>query len=142
MASLAYASLYPGFRDQCYTALDLIANFVGMPFAICRESTPPSPGAVPNPVSESTAMKHKRHFEINRTAVREAATIEAMIADMRRAVELLDRDVGTEEERMRIKDRGDAHYPMLARHLAARRDNLKVTIATLEARLSLSSAAA
>jgi hypothetical protein len=112
--------------------------FVGMRFATLSGKRASIAQAVPNPISESTAMKHKRQFEINRTVAREAATIGAMIADMRRAVELLDCDVGTEEERIQIKDRADAQYPMLARHLAARRDNLKVTIATLEARLSLS----
>ncbi len=81
-------------------------------------------------------MKHKRHFEIDRTAVREATTIGAMISDMQRAVELLDSSVSAEEERTRFRDRADSRYPILARQLAARRDNLKVTIAALEARLS------
>jgi hypothetical protein len=90
------------------------------------------------PISESTAMKHKRHFEIDRTSasVREAATIGGMIADMLRVVELLDSRVSAEEERARFRDRADARYPILARQFASRRDNLKVTIATLEARLS------
>jgi hypothetical protein len=81
-------------------------------------------------------MKHQPHFEIDRTAARQAVTIGAMIADMRRVVELRDCDVGTEEERARIRDRSDARYPILAMHFAARRDNLRVTIAALEARLS------
>jgi hypothetical protein len=72
-------------------------------------------------------------------AVREAATIENMIADLQRVVEVLNCDVSTEKERARVCDRSDARYPMLARHLAARRDNLRVTIATLEARLSSTS---
>jgi hypothetical protein len=93
---------------------------------------------VPNPISESTAMKHKRHFEIDRTSatVREAATIGAMIADMLRAVELLENSVSAEEERSPFRDRADGRYPILARQFAARRDNLKVTIAALKARLS------
>jgi hypothetical protein len=84
-------------------------------------------------------MKHKRHFEISRTAMREAATIGAMIADMLRAVELLESSVSAEEERTRFRDRADGRYPIVARQLAARRDNLKVTIAALEARLSSTS---
>jgi septation ring formation regulator EzrA len=59
-----------------------------------------------------------------------------MIADLRRVVQVLDCDVQTEEERSRIFGRSNAHYPMLARTLAARRANLKATIAALEARLS------
>jgi hypothetical protein len=80
-------------------------------------------------------MKHARHFEhVNRTSARETECIGTMIADMRRVVQVLDCDVQTEEERSRIFDRSDANYPMLARTLAARRDNLKATIAALEAR--------
>jgi hypothetical protein len=59
-----------------------------------------------------------------------------MIADVRRVVQVLDCDVQTEEERSRIFDRSDAHYPILARTLAARRANLNATIIALEARLS------
>jgi hypothetical protein len=59
-----------------------------------------------------------------------------MIADMRRVVELLDSSVNAEEERTTFRDRTDGRYPILARQFAERRDNLKVTIATLEARLS------
>jgi BMFP domain-containing protein YqiC len=82
-------------------------------------------------------MKHARHFEnVARTSAREAECIGTMIADMRRVVKVLDCDVQTEEERWRIFDRSDAQYPMLARTLVARRDNLKATIAALETRLS------
>jgi hypothetical protein len=82
-------------------------------------------------------MKHARHFEnVTRTSALEAECIGTMIADLRRVVQVLDCDVQTEEERSRIFDRSNAHYPMLARTLAARRDNFKATIAALEARLS------
>ena len=96
--------------------------------------------AVPNPSNESTVMKHKSHFEIDRTAVRKAATIGAMIADLRRIVEVLDGSVSAEEERTRFRDRADARYPISARQFTERRDNLKVTIAALEGRLSSDSA--
>jgi hypothetical protein len=49
---------------------------------------------------------------------------------------ILDSSVSAEEERTRFRDRADGRYPILARQFAERRDNLKVTIATLEARLS------
>jgi hypothetical protein len=94
---------------------------------------------VPNPTSESTVMKQKRHFEIDRTSVRESANIGAMIADMLRVVELLDSSVSAEEERARFRDRADGRYPILARQIATRQDNLKVTIAALEVRLSTGS---
>jgi hypothetical protein len=59
-----------------------------------------------------------------------------MIVDMQRVVQVLDCDVQTEEERSRIFDRSDAHYPIQARTPAARRANLNATIVALEARLS------
>ena len=108
---------------------------LGMPFANLPGKHASVAEAVPNPISESTVMKHKHHFEIDRTAVREATTIGAMIADMQRIVEILDSSVSAEEERTRFRDRTDGRYPILARQFAERRDNLKVTIAALEARL-------
>jgi hypothetical protein len=59
-----------------------------------------------------------------------------MIGDIDRVVRILDCDIATEEERARISDRSDAAYPMLARTLAARRDNLRDTIAALNQRLA------
>lgn len=83
-------------------------------------------------------MKQPRYFEnVSRTAAREAVCLENMIADLQRAVQVLDCDVSNEEERARICDRSDVRYPILASQLATRRDNLRVTIAALEARLSL-----
>ena len=59
-----------------------------------------------------------------------------MISDLDRLVRLLDCDITTEEERARISDRSEPAYPILARTLAARRDNLRDTIAALEQRLT------
>jgi hypothetical protein len=109
-----------------------------MPFAKMSRKHASAAQTVPNPIIESTVMKHKRHFKIDQTAVRQAATIGAMIADMLRIVDVLDSSVSAEEERTRFRDRADGRYPILARQFAERRDNLKVTIATLEARLSSS----
>jgi len=82
-------------------------------------------------------MKHQRHFEIARaTVLREAAVIRTMMDDLNRTVRLLDCDIATEEERARIFDRSNSAYPILARTLAARRDNLRDTIAALERRLT------
>ena len=59
-----------------------------------------------------------------------------MISDLDRLVRLLDCDITTEEERARISDRSEPAYPILARTLAARRDNLRDTITALEQRLT------
>jgi hypothetical protein len=78
----------------------------------------------------------QRHFEItNGVAHRETAVITAMMDDLHRTVEILDCDVATEESRARVFDKSDPLYPILARTLAARRDNLKLTVAALGRRL-------
>jgi hypothetical protein len=77
-------------------------------------------------------MSMQRHFEIASTTVlREAAVIRTLMDDLNRTIRILDCDIVTEEERARVFDRSDAMYPILARTLAARRDNLKVTVAAL-----------
>jgi hypothetical protein len=81
-------------------------------------------------------MKHQRHFDPNHFGLREMARISALISDIDRIVRLFDCDIAAEEQRARVSDRLDASYPMLARTLAARRDNLKDTIAVLEKRLA------
>jgi hypothetical protein len=81
-------------------------------------------------------MKHQRHFDASLAALKEAEQIRTLIADLDRVVRILNCDIATEEERAGVADRSDAAYPMLARTLAARRDNLRDTITALEQRLS------
>jgi hypothetical protein len=80
-------------------------------------------------------MKHMRHFG-RATPAREALQTRALIADINRVVQILDGDIAAEEEQTQIFDRSQGEYPMLARTLAARRDNLIGTITLLEERLS------
>jgi hypothetical protein len=87
-------------------------------------------------------MKQRRHRRIEiQSALQEAARIRPMIIEIDRIVQLLDCDIAFEEERSRVSDRCDPAYSILARTLAVRRDNLKVTISTLEKRLALAGAA-
>jgi hypothetical protein len=58
-----------------------------------------------------------------------------LISDLDRTVRILDRDIATEEDLARVCDPFDANYPILARTLTARRDNLMDTIAALEKRI-------
>jgi hypothetical protein len=81
-------------------------------------------------------MEHQRHFDTSEAEQREAVKIRKMIGDLARSVQLLNCDIASEEERTRISDRSDAAYPILARMLATRRDNLKDTVTALEKRLS------
>ena len=80
-------------------------------------------------------MKHQRHFG-TATLSREAVQTRSLIADIGRIVQILDTDIAAEEEQARVFDPLQAEYPMLARTMAARRDNLRETIAALERRLS------
>jgi hypothetical protein len=69
------------------------------------------------------------------TALRQAAVIRGMIHDLGRTIQILNIDILTEEERVLIFDRSDSAYPILARTLTVRRDNLIVTVADLQERL-------
>jgi hypothetical protein len=69
------------------------------------------------------------------TALRQAAVIRGMIDDLGRTIHILNIDISTEEERVLVFDRSDPAYPILARTLTARRDNLIVTVADLAERL-------
>jgi hypothetical protein len=62
--------------------------------------------------------------------------IAALISNLDRHAQLLDQDIAAEEERAQVVDRSHPGYPILARTLTARRDNLSATIAALEKRLA------
>jgi hypothetical protein len=79
-------------------------------------------------------MKHGRIG--NENALREAPQIRTLISDLDRIVQILNCGIATEEERVRVFDRSDVTYPLLAITLAARRDNLRDTIAVFEQRLA------
>jgi hypothetical protein len=81
-------------------------------------------------------MKHQPHFDTTVAAQREAGKIRNLILSLDRSVRLLNYDITIEEERTGISDRSDATYSILARMMAARRNNLKDTITALEKRLS------
>ena len=79
-------------------------------------------------------MNFQPRFETMRdSAGREIAALSKMLADLVRTVQLIESDIANEEERARVSDRSDVKYPVLARTLIKRRDNLKMTIAALEA---------
>jgi hypothetical protein len=61
--------------------------------------------------------------------------IATLIGDLSRSVETLTADIEYEEERAGVRDLEDPAYPVLARSLRTRRENIRVTIAMLEALL-------
>ena len=80
-------------------------------------------------------MKHQRHFE-RANGARGALQIGELIADLDRIVHMLNSDIAAEEDRAQVFARSQPEYPILARMLAARRDNLTSTIGALERRLA------
>ena len=81
-------------------------------------------------------MKRRYHFgNANSASLSEMARVSALINDLDRRAQLIECDIAAEEERARVFNRSDAAYPIAARILAVRRDNLKASIATLERRL-------
>jgi hypothetical protein len=93
---------------------------------------------VPKQIAWNIEMKQRVHRgNETQSALQEAALIKRMIIDLDHIVRLLNCDIVFEEERIRVSDHSDPAYPILARTLSARRDNLQVTISTLEKRLAL-----
>ncbi|MBR1211103.1 hypothetical protein [Bradyrhizobium sp. JYMT SZCCT0180] len=76
-------------------------------------------------------MNMQPHFD----TTREVTVIRKILADLVRTVQLIESDILAEEERTGISDQANAKYPILARSLIERRDNLKMTIGGLEGRL-------
>jgi hypothetical protein len=62
--------------------------------------------------------------------------LHAQISDLRWRIQMLDGDIAEEERNAGNADPGSPTYSMLAQALRARRDNLRNSIALLEARLA------
>ena len=67
------------------------------------------------------------------TAAVNRLRIATLIADLTRTAAILTADIEHEEERAGVRDLADPAYPVLARTLRVRRQNLMATIASLEA---------
>ena len=67
------------------------------------------------------------------TAAVNRLRIATLIADLTRTADILTADIEHEEERAGVRDLADPAYPVLARTLRVRRQNLMATIASLEA---------
>jgi hypothetical protein len=67
------------------------------------------------------------------TAAVSGLKIATLIGSLSRSVELLTVDIEHEETQAGVRDLADPAYPVLARSLRARRDNIGTTVASLEA---------
>jgi hypothetical protein len=68
-----------------------------------------------------------------RTATINRLQIATLIGSLSRSVALLTVDIEHEEARAGVRDLSDPAYPVLARSLRVRRENIRVTIGSLEA---------
>ena len=79
-------------------------------------------------------MKNQRLADTPREiASRDMTQIATLIEKLTRSIATLSIDIEHEEERAQVRDVLDPAYPILARSLAARRDNLRATVVALEA---------
>jgi hypothetical protein len=76
------------------------------------------------------------------TTIRDVLVIQTMLEDLQRSVRILDCDIATEEAAGSVSNATDPRYPLLARTLVTRRDNLNSTIRALRERLGQLTAAA
>ena len=89
--------------------------------------------------SRDTLVRLKRfQLEEKRRRVRQ---IETMLAELARMSAELDREIANEEKRAGISDQRHFAYPTYARAASVRRDNLKSSIAELEAQIEEARAA-
>jgi hypothetical protein len=74
-----------------------------------------------------------RHETLRGTAAVNRLKVVTLIGSLSHSVDLLTANIEHEEARVGVRDSADPAYPMLARSLRARRDNIGVTIASLAA---------
>lgn len=82
-----------------------------------------------------SALRIKR-FEADEAA-RKVGSLESMIREFEQMAADLDRQIAFEEERTGIKDIAHFAYSTFAKAAAQRRDNLKMSVAELRAKLDL-----
>ena len=82
-------------------------------------------------------MEHQCGFEsVSKFDSREVAQISGLISDLVHIVGIIDHDIAAQEEEARVFDLSKAAYPIAARMLRMRRENLANTIESLERRLA------
>ena len=75
-------------------------------------------------------------FETRPNDLRATMKLRALVADLQLRIEVLDTDIHNEEQRTGVFDVDNVAYPILARNLRIRRDNLRATIKVLESHLA------
>jgi len=81
-------------------------------------------------------MQPISRFETRPNDLRATMKLRALVADLQLRIEVLDMDIHNEEQRTGVFDVDNVAYPILARTLRTRRDNLLATIRVLESHLA------
>jgi hypothetical protein len=86
---------------------------------------------------ETTAKPHMSDSHPRRAtrARQDSLQLQKMIGDMRRFVAGLDAEIALEEDRVRVHDQSHYTYPITAKTMRTRRDNLMMTITALDGQL-------
>ena len=91
-------------------------------------------------IKAGQTMAKQHLFETARDiAPRDMSQIEKLIGRLARTAEIIDTDIRHEEQLVSVSDTRDPAYPMIARTLKARRDNLIASIGFLQALVSAAS---
>jgi hypothetical protein len=69
---------------------------------------------------------------VMKTAAHDVVQIETLIKRLARAAEIMDVEISYEEQLSSVRDPSDPAYPMIARTLTARRDNLRASVVSLQ----------
>ena len=81
-------------------------------------------------------MHPASQFRTQLNDLRVTMKLRALVADLHSQVHFLNKGIHDEEQRTGIFDVSNVAYPILARTLRARRDNLFATIRVLESRMA------
>jgi len=107
--------------------------------ASCFEAQPKKPQVLPEQFracpENNASLENVVQKRMRDAVQKETVQLRHMISDLERILKALDQNLEAELERSRVKDLSDSAFPMSARVLIKRRDNLKATIASLLERL-------
>ena len=94
------------------------------------------PGRIRDRLAKRLAREQGRKQKENEIRQREAAQIRSMISSLNSTIASLDGSIAADLERSLIQDPQHCAFPISARTMIARRDNLKGTVAALSDRLA------
>jgi phage shock protein A len=110
-----------------------------MTYKYCFETIQPGrnhPGRIRDRLVKNCAREHARRQREIDNRRREVVQIQSTIASLNRTVAVIETSITAALDRSHVTDPQHYAFPILARTMIARRDNLKTTIATLSEQLA------